>query len=74
MRITETLASVLSDKAVNGSIQTTAYAGGMARVADSVRFVRSNKYTYAYQLDTGDYVLAKDCELVEDADAAAFTA
>lgn len=73
VRITETLASVLSDKAVNGSIQTTAYAGGMARVADSVRFVRSNKYTYAYQLDTGDYVLAKDCELVEDADAAAFT-
>ena len=73
LRITEALASVLEDKAVSGSIQTTAYAGGMARVADSVRFVRSNKYTYAYQLDTGDYVLAKDCELVADAEPAAFT-
>ena len=73
VRITEALASVLEDKAVSGSIQTTAYAGGMARVADSVRFVRSNKYTYAYQLDTGDYVLAKDCELVSGAAPAAFS-
>lgn len=72
VRITEALASVLADRSVSGSIQTTAYAGGMARVTDSVRFLRSNTYTYAYKLATGHWVLAKDCELVE-AEPAAFT-
>lgn len=73
VRITETLASALSDYSKNGSIQTTAYKGGMAAVTDSVRFVRSGKYTYAYRLASGDYILAKDCELVSGAPDAAFT-
>ncbi|WP_417026525.1 N-acetylmuramoyl-L-alanine amidase family protein [Candidatus Allofournierella excrementavium] len=40
----------------------------------SVSFVRSNRRTYAYQLENGGYILAKDCELLDSSTPdAAFT-
>ena len=43
----------------------TAYEGAVATVKKSVSFVRSNRRTYAYQLENGGYILAKDCELLD---------
>ena len=52
----------------------TAYEGAVAAVEKSVPFVRSNRRTYAYQLENGGYILAKDCELLDSSTPdAAFT-
>lgn len=73
LRITTTLASLLSDYANNDAISMTAYEGGVATVTGSTLFTRSGKKTYAYKLQNGAYVLAKDCELLPlDAPDAAF--
>ena len=64
LRVTATLASQLSQYNNDDSIAMTAYKGAVAEVANSVAFTRSNKNTYAYQLQNGSYILAKDCELL----------
>lgn len=64
LRVTATLASQLSQYSNDDSIAMTAYKGAVAEVANSVAFTRSNKNTYAYQLQNGSYILAKDCELL----------
>lgn len=74
LRITEPLASLLEDYTNSDSIQMTAYEGAVATVKKSVSFVRSNRRTYAYQLENGGYILAKDCELLDvSTPGAAFT-
>ncbi|WP_418718291.1 N-acetylmuramoyl-L-alanine amidase [Candidatus Allofournierella merdipullorum] len=74
LRITEPLASLLEDYTNSDSIQMTAYEGAVATVKKSVSFVRSNRRTYAYQLENGGYILAKDCELLDSSTPdAAFT-
>ena len=74
LRITEPLASLLTDYTNSDSIQMTAYEGAVATVKKSVSFVRSNRRTYAYQLENGGYILAKDCELLDSSTPdAAFT-
>ena len=64
LRITEALASLLSDYTNNDAIQMTAYRGAVAEVKGSVTFVRSGRRTHAYRLENGGYILAKDCELL----------
>lgn len=64
LRVTSTLASQLSQYNNDDSITMTAYQGAVAEVADSVAFTRSGKNTYAYRLQNGSYILAKDCELL----------
>lgn len=74
LRITEPLASLLTDYTNSDAIQMTAYEGAVATVKKSVSFVRSNRRTYAYQLENGGYILAKDCELLDSSTPdAAFT-
>ena len=74
LRITEPLASLLTDYTNSDSIQMTAYEGAVATVKKSVSFVRSGRRTYAYQLENGGYILAKDCELLDSSTPdAAFT-
>ena len=74
LRITQPLASLLTDYSNDDSIQMTAYEGAVATVKKSVSFVRSNRRTYAYQLENGGYILAKDCELLDPSTpGAAFT-
>lgn len=64
LRVTATLASQLTQYNNDDSILMTAYKGAVAEVANSVAFTRSGKNTYAYQLQNGAYILAKDCELL----------
>lgn len=71
LRITTTLASMLSDYTNNDAIVMTAYQGGIATVQDSVAFTRGTQKTYAYKLQNGSYVLAKDCELLPSGTAGA---
>ena len=74
LRINTTLASLLEDYADDDSIRMTAYEGAVAAVEKSVSFVRSGRRTYAYQLENGGYILAKDCELLDSSTPdAAFT-
>lgn len=74
LRINTTLASLLEDYANDDSIRMTAYEGAVAAVEKSVPFVRSGRRTYAYQLENGGYILAKDCELLPSSTPdAAFT-
>ena len=58
-------ASALSEYGNPDTITSTLYTGATAAVYNSERFVRSGKYTYAYQLSNGSYVLAKDVELLD---------
>ena len=58
-------ASALSEYGNPDTIVSTLYTGATAAVYNSERFVHSGKYTYAYQLSNGSYVLAKDVELLD---------
>ena len=69
VRITSPLASVLRAPADPDSIAMTAYEGAQAEVAQSLPLTLGSKKTYAYQLQSGHFVLAKDCELVDGPDA-----
>ncbi len=69
VRITSPLASLLRAPADPDSIAMTAYEGALAEVAQSLPLTLGSKKTYAYQLHSGHFVLAKDCELVDEPDA-----
>lgn len=64
VRITPWLCSVLSDPDNEDAIKETAKQGGVAVVNRCVTTVRSGKYTYAYELTSGGWVLAYNCEAV----------
>lgn len=70
LRINVTLASVLSQPGNPDSIVMTAYEGAVAEVAQSLPMTYGGKYTFAYQLQSGGFVLARDCELIDAPDAA----
>lgn len=70
LRINTTLASVLSQPGNSDSIMMTAYEGAVAEVAQSLPIRYNGKNSFAYQLQSGDFVLAKDCELIDAPDAA----
>ena len=65
LRITSPLASVLRDPEDPDSIAMTAYEGAVDVIQKSEQVVTGNKLTYAYLLESGHYVLSKDCELLE---------
>lgn len=73
LRVTDAIASALADPANSASIGQTLYRGATAQVVDSKRYSTGSKYTYAYQLATGDWVRSSVCALV-DGSPAAFTA
>lgn len=65
LRITDTLASALSDPANSDTISQTLYKGAVAQVVASKQITFGGKLTYAYQLTTGDWVRSSACELLE---------
>lgn len=69
LRITDPLASVLETPSDPDSIAMTAYEGAVAEVRNSLPLTLGNKKTYAYELRSGHYVLAKNCELVDEPNA-----
>lgn len=74
IRITQPLASVLSQYNNSDSIMMTAYEGAVAEVAHSYAATLGGKKTHVYQLQCGGFVRAKDCQLMDpDTPNAAFT-
>lgn len=69
LRITQTMSSVLENPSDADSIAMTAYEGATAQVHKSLALTLGGKETYAYQLRSGHYVLAKNCELVDEPNA-----
>ena len=60
------LTSVLSDPDNDGAIIDGVQQGVQFVVEKSVKTVRDGKYTWAYQLSNGGYVLAENVEWIED--------
>lgn len=64
VRIKNWIASLLYDPASDGNISETVRQGAVATVAACTETVRSGKRTWAYQLASGDYVLAYNVEVL----------
>ncbi|MBQ7816445.1 MAG: N-acetylmuramoyl-L-alanine amidase, partial [Oscillospiraceae bacterium] len=62
------LTSILSVPDDDSRIKDGLQQGVQMVVADSVKTVRNGKYTWAYELSNGGYVLAKNVEWVDDED------
>mgnify|MGYP003433909336 FL=1 len=58
VRTTPWITSLLYDPSSDGNISETVRAGATVQVVDTVRTRRYGKKTWAYQLASGDYVLA----------------
>lgn len=68
------ITSLLHDPSSDGNISETVRRGAMASVVSCVETRRNGKTTWAYQLESGDYVLAYNTEVVTgDAVRPAFT-
>ncbi len=65
VEITEPIASALYDPASDGNISETFRKGARFLVVDSKTVVRSNQTTYAYQLNSGDWVMTRNTTPVE---------
>mgnify|MGYP001039524578 CR=1 FL=1 len=74
VRTTGWITSLLYDPASDGNINETVRRGATASVVSCVETRRSGKTTWAYQLESGDYVLAYNTETVsQEAARPAFT-
>lgn len=74
LRVTSPLASLLQDPANPDSILMTVFENATADVAESVPLTIKGKASYAYKLQNGGYILAKDCVLLPtNSSNAAFT-
>lgn len=74
IRTTGWISSLLYDPSSDGNINETVRRGAQAAVVSCVETRRNGKATWAYQLESGDYVLAYNTEVVtEDADRPSFT-
>ncbi|MFQ8832018.1 MAG: hypothetical protein ACLR7U_03420 [Ruthenibacterium lactatiformans] len=62
MRIRNWIASLLYDPASDGNISETVRQGAVATVAACTETLRGGKRTWAYQLASGDFVLAYNAE------------
>lgn len=66
IRTTGWISSLLYDPASDGNINETVRRGAEACVVSCVETTRSGKTTWAYKLESGDYVLAYNTEVVEE--------
>lgn len=73
VRTTGWISSLLYDPASDGNINETVRRGARAAVVDCVETTRSGKRTWAYQLESGDYVLAYNTELAAEDARPSFT-
>lgn len=67
IRTVNWITSLLFDPSSDGNINETVRAGATAAVAECVETYRSGRRTWAYRLESGDYVLAYNTELAADA-------
>ena len=72
VQTTGLITSLLYDPSGDGNISETARRGAVGQVAACAETVRGGKTTWAYQLTSGDWVLAYNVQKVEDG-AASFT-
>lgn len=70
VRINTLIASGLTKPGDDSAINETFTQGGVAIVQESVQTVRNGKYTWAYKLTSGDYVLAYNCVWVNSGTSA----
>lgn len=70
VRITEWICSLLDSPDSEDGIRETAKQGGVGVVSNCVTTVRNGKYTYAYELASGGWVLAYNCEPLAEGDSA----
>ncbi len=68
------IASLLSDPTNDGNINETVRQGAIGRVINCIETTRSGKTTWAYQLTSGDYIMAYNVTAVPQAPRASFTA
>ncbi len=66
IRITDWICSVLADPDNDDRITETGKAGGVGVVNRCATTVRDGKRTYAYELVTGGWVLASNCQAVTE--------
>lgn len=72
--VSQWIASLLYDPSGDNKISETVREGGIARVVDCVETTRSGKTTWAYQLASGDYILAYNTTFLgADVPRASFT-
>lgn len=67
------ITSLLYDPASDANINETVRHGAVVRVTDSVETVRKGKKTWAYQIASGDYVLAYNTTVLSDPAKADFS-
>lgn len=78
VQVASYIASALTDPNNDGSINETLYKGAVFVVQKSVQIVKydasygRNVKTWAYQMPSGDYILAKNCTWVEGNGQASF--
>lgn len=65
VQTTGLITSLLYDPSGDGNISETARRGAIAQVAACAETVRNGKTTWAYQLTSGDWVLAYNVQEVE---------
>ena len=68
------IASLLSDPSNDGNISETVRQGAIARVTNCVETTRKGKTTWAYQLASGDFILAYNVTALAEAPRASFSA
>ena len=73
VRTTGWLTSLLYDPSSDGNINETVRKGAVDVVRACVETVRSGKKTWAYQLSGGDYILATNVEVLDEAPEMVFT-
>lgn len=74
VQVAHWIASLLYDPSGDNKISETAREGGVARVVSCVETKRNGKITWAYQLASGDYILAYNTNFLgSDVPRASFT-
>lgn len=73
VRMDNAITSLLYDPSDNGYISETVTSGAVGEVASCAETMRSGVATWAYQLTSGDWVLASSTTVVENAPEASFT-
>lgn len=73
IRMDNAITSLLYDPSDNGYISETVTSGAVGEVASCAETTRSGVATWAYQLTSGDWVLASNTTVLENAASAKFT-
>lgn len=73
MRVNAVIAGALTNVDDDGSMNETLVRGATFTVQDNAATMRGGRRTWAYQMESGDWVLAQNCEWVNAPAQSAFT-